>query len=185
MLKNRYDIGQALLRDPSIQRLHLDMLLDKGISLLELRMDARRLSQQEKQLCYVSLDDDTILVLWKAYLYELELDQVKRDYNALYYQNPFINLRRKNSQWEHIYTYATQNASIEKVATALLRKEDFQKNTFCPFHKDQSPSLKIYVKTNSFYCFGCHARASPIDFVMLYQNCDFKTAAHYIFNNRL
>ena len=33
----------------------------------------------------------------------------------------------------------------------------------CPFHKDRTPSLRLY--PDGFYCFGCGAGGSVIDFV--------------------
>ena len=45
----------------------------------------------------------------------------------------------------------------------------------CPFHKgDRSASLKIYDK--DFHCFGCGAHGDIFSFVMLIDQCDFKTA---------
>lgn len=44
----------------------------------------------------------------------------------------------------------------------------------CPFHKEKTASMKIYAQ--SFYCFGCGAGGDVIDFVRLYERCDFKTA---------
>jgi len=44
----------------------------------------------------------------------------------------------------------------------------------CPFHNEKTASLKIY--RNSFYCFGCGAGNSVIDFVMLMENCSFEDA---------
>lgn len=35
----------------------------------------------------------------------------------------------------------------------------------CPFHKEKTPSLKIYLKDNSFHCFGCGASGDVIKFV--------------------
>ena len=47
---------------------------------------------------------------------------------------------------------------------------------FCrwPFHTEKTASMKIYAQ--SFYCFGCGAGGDVIDFVRLYERCDFKTA---------
>ena len=36
----------------------------------------------------------------------------------------------------------------------------------CPFHRENTPSFKVY--TDSFYCFGCGASGTVIDFVMKY-----------------
>ena len=44
----------------------------------------------------------------------------------------------------------------------------------CPFHTEKTASMKIYAQ--SFYCFGCGAGGDVIDFVRLYEQCDFKTA---------
>lgn len=44
----------------------------------------------------------------------------------------------------------------------------------CPFHNERTASMKIYAQ--SFYCFGCGAGGDVIDFVRLYEQCDFKTA---------
>lgn len=50
----------------------------------------------------------------------------------------------------------------------------------CPFHNEKAPSMKIYPKTNSFYCFGCNVGGDVIKFVMLYHDLDFKEAIEYL-----
>ena len=42
----------------------------------------------------------------------------------------------------------------------------------CPFHKDNSPSMKIYDKT--FYCFSCNKTGDFIEFVKQYFNLNFQ-----------
>lgn len=37
----------------------------------------------------------------------------------------------------------------------------------CPFHQDDTPSLKVYPETNSFNCFGCGASGDAIEFCSL------------------
>lgn len=44
----------------------------------------------------------------------------------------------------------------------------------CPFHTEKTASMKIY--PTSFFCYGCGAGGDVIDFVRLYEHCDFKTA---------
>ena len=45
----------------------------------------------------------------------------------------------------------------------------------CPFHKEKTPSMKIY--KDSFHCFGgCGANGDIFKFVQMMDKCDFKTA---------
>ena len=53
----------------------------------------------------------------------------------------------------------------------------------CPFHAgDRNPSLKLYdtADKKGWYCFGCHAGGSVIDFVMRHDACSFSTAVRAI-----
>lgn len=46
----------------------------------------------------------------------------------------------------------------------------------CPFHEDNTPSLKIYSETNSFHCFGCGATGDVIEFIQLKEKTDKHSA---------
>ena len=49
----------------------------------------------------------------------------------------------------------------------------------CPFHDDrETPSLRFYVQTNTFHCFGCQAGASVFEFVMRMDNIEFPAALY-------
>ena len=58
----------------------------------------------------------------------------------------------------------------------------------CPFHSgDHTASLKVYdaapnttSTSRGWYCFGCHAGGSVIDFVMLQESCSFAAAVRAI-----
>lgn len=54
-----------------------------------------------------------------------------------------------------------------------LNKAGFCK---CPFHSERSASFKAYPGQRGYYCFGCGAHGSVIDFVMLYFGLSFKDA---------
>ena len=54
-----------------------------------------------------------------------------------------------------------------------LNKSGFCK---CPFHSERSASFKAYPGQRGYYCFGCGAHGSVIDFVMLYFGLSFKDA---------
>lgn len=46
----------------------------------------------------------------------------------------------------------------------------------CPFHGETAGSLRIYPGFKGWHCFGCGRGGSVIDFVMQYEECDFRTA---------
>lgn len=47
------------------------------------------------------------------------------------------------------------------------------KTACCPFHREKTASFYLYIKTNSFKCFGCGASGDPIKFVMLHEKANF------------
>jgi DNA primase len=51
-----------------------------------------------------------------------------------------------------------------------------------PSHKknDRTPSLRLFLETNSWYCFPCGLGGSVIDLVMHFTNCDFKSSLNYL-----
>jgi len=46
----------------------------------------------------------------------------------------------------------------------------------CPFHNEKTGSFTIYLDQNTFWCYGCGAGGTVIDFVMRQNNCDFLQA---------
>ena len=47
---------------------------------------------------------------------------------------------------------------------------------FCFSHNERTPSLKVYKGNGGYYCFGCGAHGSVIDFVMQYFSISFLDA---------
>ena len=79
------------------------------------------------------------------------------------------------------------NRTAEIIKQSLSMQEVAEKYGFypnrsgfiqCPFHTgDHTASLKVYPeKGGGFYCFGCKAHGSVIDFVMRLFDCSFQTA---------
>lgn len=61
----------------------------------------------------------------------------------------------------------------------LLPQNNGDYTCLCPFHDDsETPSLRFYVQTNTFHCFGCQAGASVFEFVMRMDNVEFPAALH-------
>ena len=46
----------------------------------------------------------------------------------------------------------------------------------CPFHQEKTPSFHVYPDSGTYYCFGCGAKGSVIDFVQETQNATFPEA---------
>jgi DNA primase len=58
----------------------------------------------------------------------------------------------------------------------------------CPFHLEDTASLRVYDGSRGFHCFGCGATGSVIDFVMKLFNINYQqalTRLNYDFNLRL
>ena len=77
-------------------------------------------------------------------------------------------------------------SDITEIASSYVNLKRHGRNMvgLCPFHGEKTPSFNIYTENGSFYCFGCGAGGSAIDFVMrlfglsfaqacLKLNCDF------------
>ncbi|MEF9880508.1 MAG: CHC2 zinc finger domain-containing protein, partial [Clostridia bacterium] len=46
----------------------------------------------------------------------------------------------------------------------------------CPFHGEDTPSLRIYEGSRGWCCFGCNASGSVIDFVMRWYDIGYQQA---------
>ena len=61
-----------------------------------------------------------------------------------------------------------------------LKRAGRMERGLCPFHNEKTPSFYVYPETNSFFCFGCNAGGSALDFVMQQQNLDFIEAVKFL-----
>ena len=57
-----------------------------------------------------------------------------------------------------------------------LKKTGKNYSACCPFHKEKSASFTVEPGKGFYYCFGCGAGGSAIDFVMEYEGLDFPAA---------
>lgn len=67
-----------------------------------------------------------------------------------------------------------QRLSIQTVLRHYGLQTDRNNMLKCPFHKDDTPSMKIYPKTNTFNCFGCGANGDQIEFCTLKEGSKHK-----------
>lgn len=69
-----------------------------------------------------------------------------------------------------------QNLTIATVLHYYGLKTDKTNRICCPFHEDKTPSLQIYYKTQTAYCFSSNCKThgksmDVIDFIMHKENC--------------
>ena len=53
----------------------------------------------------------------------------------------------------------------------------------CPIHKEDTPSFKVYLDTDTFYCFGCHESGSPEYLVSLLDDCSLDEARNKVYGD--
>ena len=88
----------------------------------------------------------------------------------------------KQKNFAHINAHAAFDAILNHFDLEYTRKGD-QLRLRCPFHDDDNPSLSITLvdtdkaKANTFHCFGCGVKGSPIDFVRHHENNALREAA--------
>lgn len=60
--------------------------------------------------------------------------------------------------------------------SVALQKNGTRFKGLCPFHGEKTPSFHVNPAMNGFYCFGCHASGSVVDFVMKTERLTFDEA---------
>lgn len=64
---------------------------------------------------------------------------------------------------------------IQKVILHYMPDYEGSEKICCPFHSENTASFNIYHHQHSFYCYGCGAKSTPIDFVMYAEEMDEET----------
>ena len=62
----------------------------------------------------------------------------------------------------------TQNYGL-----SLISETGGRYKMVCPFHDENTASCKVYPDTNSFFCYGCGAGYTVIDFIMNYESVSY------------
>ena len=66
-----------------------------------------------------------------------------------------------------------EEASFEQILerySVKTRGAGAKRMALCPFHPDRKPSCSIHLERKVFYCFGCGAKGSVLDFVAKIEN---------------
>lgn len=79
---------------------------------------------------------------------------------------------------QRIYRIKTE-IPIERVIAEYFDLRPAGVNTLvarCPFHEDRTPSFTVYLKSNTYHCFGCRAHGDVIAFVRAMEGLSFGQA---------
>jgi hypothetical protein len=88
---------------------------------------------------------------------------------------------RNKEIWQEKVTRALEYPIEDIVSRDItLRRSGQNLIGRCPLHEEKTPSFYIYLKNNSFYCFGCSQGGNVINYVMKRQNLTFKEAVEYL-----
>lgn len=77
-----------------------------------------------------------------------------------------------NQAAEEIKAHVTMQMVLDRYGLKPNRKGYLR----CPFHQEDTPSLKIYRENKGWHCFGCGRGGSVIDFVMALFDLTFSQA---------
>jgi len=61
-----------------------------------------------------------------------------------------------------------------------LKKSGHRYTGLCPFHNEKTPSFSVDAQKQLYYCFGCKAGGSVIQFVMDIEHMDFQEAVKFL-----
>ena len=84
---------------------------------------------------------------------------------------------------DHEIETLKQNTSLLRLVESQghdLKKEGSDYVMCCPFHEEQTASMKITPSNNLFHCFGCGEGGSVIDWVMKTQGVSFRHAVEIL-----
>ena len=76
-----------------------------------------------------------------------------------------------------IFAELKERLNIIDVLIAYGVQVDRHKRASCPLHDEKTPSFRVYPDTNSWFCFGCGAGGTVIDFVSRLFGLDLLHAA--------
>jgi DNA primase len=61
-----------------------------------------------------------------------------------------------------------------------LKKTGKDYTGLCPFHREKTPSFTVIPAKNFYYCFGCGASGSAVNFIMQHENLDYPEALKFL-----
>jgi len=178
---NRYNLERALLSTMDKELLR-SLIQEKQVEANNLRNYIKKEMQELMTKPYYEFLPEISRYLLQRIIFEFqwwpELMQMQSTIESWKYmiQLKYENKRNKDSLTREDILRVKDiplDLLVEKfTGTKIPRSEIIQ----CPFHKDDTGSLKIYPQTNSFYCFGCQKGWTTIEFTAIFLDISNKEA---------
>jgi hypothetical protein len=181
---------QMLLNSDGVEESLKDLIKGK---LAQRQQEITELKRYNKIIQDVDSQKDSIMQNEYLIRFELkrkEIDSLDKDINSLCFAfiraitvNVDVQELKKHFKrnWDDILEQLSQ-VGIEQVVSMYIPLTNPKRLIRCPFHEDRTPSLKLYLDTNSWYCFGCCKGGASVNFVMEMENISFKEAAEKLLN---
>ena len=169
---------------PEAKRLALRKI-KKEISELESSLDM--LLNIQRSHHNTAFSDKKNKVLYDAWITDAEMDKkgIQRRVKRLVFLRYRIE-RGENPPPEPVARITDQDVGrakevpIDTFYTGKLKRIGNRHIGKCEFHADATPSMSIYHKQNSFYCYSCNVGGDVIAFVMKQQDIEFIPAVKFI-----
>jgi hypothetical protein len=169
--------------DPSLHSLISEKLLENSIKLEEL--------QKQKDILVEYLEsiprdgEIGIFAYWRELFMDMtierEISKIKHviNYSRLALVDP--TKEDPNIISEDQIALA-KTVPIENFLTGNPRPSGNKIFYCCPFHEEKTGSFAVFMKDNSFHCFGCGKHGDSINFIMEYEKLNFADSVRYLLN---
>lgn len=74
---------------------------------------------------------------------------------------------------KHVLSKLKISKLIQSYGLDLISESGGRYKMRCPFHEEKTASMKVYPDTNTYFCYGCGAGYTVIDFVMNYESISY------------
>lgn len=173
---NMMNYSQDLLEDQDIKNMVMVSLSEKKNELSSLKERYNLLSMYNLQTIQ-HIDEVAVKKIYERETLEEKIMLLERDIRnidmALKIHSGIYNI----GEYEVLFEKAKQ-LDMKHVYELTTGEQVKRGNVCCIFHKERTPSMKIY--EDSFHCFGCGAHGDVIDFVQKKNNCSHKEALEYL-----
>lgn len=121
--------------------------------------------------------------LYPKYFWGRRGSEINKFLTTLHHQKRLLDEKNNSiffhkTDWNDLKERAKQRLLIDEAIPHLERVKQHGDKimALCPFHQEKTPSFFIYIKQNTFHCFGCQAHGDVITFKMKIHNISFKEA---------